>query len=438
MIKTIAFFSLGCKVNQAENITYIQQCNELNFRIVDFKEKADVYVLNTCAVTKEAERQSYQYIRRALRLNPSALIFVTGCVIKNGQIDNFIYESETEPQIVLIPNSDKNNLIKIIYKYLNETGDTCNLSEDTAFPSPGGSGNTRLNLKITDGCENFCSYCIIPYRRGKVKSIPEDNVINIINKAHLTGYREIILTGINLGAYGKDFGPTDDSRTHLENLLIRMEKETAIHRLRLSSLEILNITDNLIEIIKNSSKICPHLHVPLQSGSNNVLKAMGRRYGAEEFLYRIKKLQNAIPGITVTTDIIVGFPVEEDSDFEETCKIAHEIGFNRIHSFPFSLRPDTRAALLKNSVSGDKIKERMRILNSIGDELNIKWLKTWIGKETEILTENIKNNYSEGLNANYARIRVKIKYPVTSNMLVNVRVENLNEKEKILQGLIIA
>jgi len=434
MTKSIAFFSLGCKVNQAENLIYLEQCKQLNFTPVDFKQKADIYVINTCAVTKEAERQSYQYIRRALRLNPNALIVVTGCVIT---IEDYEPPASHFPlptsHFLIIPNIEKNNLITKIYDFLRENPPVSPLLY--TFPSPQYAPYIRLNLKITDGCENYCTYCIIPYRRGKVHSLSIDEVIKLIKKAEEKNYKEVVLTGINLGAYGKDFRDvTCYVSTPLEQLLTRIDDETTIHRIRLSSLEILNISDNLLEILKKSQILCRHLHIPLQSGSDKILKAMGRRYNVTQFIERIEKIRKILPDITITTDVIVGFPGEKQEDFNDTCSLIEKIGFKRIHIFPFSLRPDTKAALLKEHVCKETIKERLKILNTIAYRLNTDWLKSWINKKVEVLTENMKDNYIEGITSYYVRVRFKPFTDITSNMLVNVKIEKLEEKTNMLYG----
>lgn len=447
MTKSIAFFSLGCKVNQAENLSYLEQCRKLNFKPVDFRQKADIYVINTCAVTKEAERQSYQYIRRALRLNPFAFIVVTGCVIKNEALVGEPVESikikgidaESVLKILTIPNIEKEKLIEKIYNFLIKDSSYGNIEilNDINFPPPEESPLVRLNLKITDGCENYCTYCIIPYRRGKVRSLSIEQVIELINKAENIGYKEIVLTGINLGAYGKDFDKNLNKGTPLENLLIRINNETKIHRIRLSSLEILNISDTLIDILKNSNILCRHLHIPLQSGSDKILKAMGRRYTVGQFKEIIEKIRNILSDITITTDVIVGFQSENDEDFDATCKLVQDIGFNRIHIFPFSLRPDTKAALLKEPVQAKVIKERLKILSNIAYQLNAKWLKSWINKEVEVLTENIKNDYMEGLTSYYVRVRFPLLKNVISNQLVNVKIEKLEKKTNMLYGSLV-
>lgn len=366
----VGICSLGCKVNiyEAEFVTNL--LTENNYTIVDFEDKADIYIINTCSVTNESDKKSRKMINRAKRNNEDAIIIVMGCYSQ-------VSPEEIEADIIL-GNKDKSKIIELIeeYKKKKEKSKTIydltkvefEQMEITKFEN-----HTRAFVKIQDGCNAFCSYCIIPYARGRVRSKAKDAVIREVTKLVNDGYKEIVLTGIHTGRYGIDINTT------LEELLQELVKIPNIFRIRLSSIEINEITPKIIELLKNNSVMAKHLHIPLQSGSNKILKLMNRRYNKEEFISMVDTLKE-IPNISLTTDLIVGFPGETEEEFNETMDTLGVIGFTKIHTFPYSKRKGTPAATMENQVLPETKKERVRKVLELSNNYEQKFYQDNIGK----------------------------------------------------------
>ena len=366
----VGICSLGCKVNiyEAEYVTNLLKDN--NYTIVDFEDKADIYIINTCSVTNESDKKSRKMINRAKRNNKDAIIIVMGCYSQ-------VSPDEIEANIIL-GNKDKSKIIEIIEEY-KKTKENKKIIHDltkvefekmeiTKFEN-----HTRAFVKVQDGCNAFCSYCIIPYARGRVRSKEKEDVISEVTKLVNDGYKEIVLTGIHTGRYGIDIN------TSLEELLYELVQIPNIFRIRLSSIEINEITPGIIELLNENKVMAKHLHIPLQSGSNKILKLMNRRYNKEEFIRMVETLKE-IEDISLTTDLILGFPNETEEEFNETIETLGIIGFTKIHTFPYSMRKGTPAASMDNQVSPEVKKERVRKVLELSNTYEQKYYQNNIGK----------------------------------------------------------
>jgi len=404
--------SLGCKVNTYEN-EYILSCfKNKGYEIVN--DEADIYIINTCSVTNNSDAKSRKVINRIARENKNSVIVVMGCFIEaNKDYDN--------PDIsIIIGNKDKNRVVELVEEYLNNHKRIKRLYPDfdkdfeDMFISDM-YGRTRAFVKIQDGCENFCSYCIIPYTRGRCRSKDHDTVLDEIKCLVKNGYQEVVLTGIHTGHYGEDSGVTFPS------LLSDILKIKDLKRLRISSIEITELNDDFMEVFKKSDVIVPHLHIPLQAGSDEILKAMNRKYDLNYYRNKIKELRKIKPDLSITTDIIVGFPGETDELFNKTLEFAKEIGFSKIHVFPYSRRHGTKADLMPNQIDEHIKKERVTKLIDLSNELEHKFLDSYLNKEVEVLIETIKDNISTGHTGNY--IEVKVNDNLLHNKMYNVIIE---------------
>lgn len=361
-MQRIAFYTLGCKANQYQTEVIKSQVASHGSQVVDFHSEADVYIINTCTVTEDADRKSRQVIRRAIRQNPKAKVIVTGCYAKLAAEEL----KKTFPQITL-----------------------------TSFPpSPwkGVRAQVRSNLMIQDGCEHFCSYCIIPYARGKVKSKPREEIIDEANRLVKAGAREIVLTGINLGTYRSN---SDD----LSSLLHHLSSIDNLYRIRLSSLEPMHLTKELIDAVAELPKVCKHLHIPLQSGDNGILKSMNRNYSRDDYLDLIDYIKTKMPECGITTDIMVGFPGEGEKEFQNTVDLINQIKFSRMHIFTYSKRKGTPAAEFPNQVADKTKKQRSKILHKLRTKYMTEFAQQYLNREVEILVEQ----KGEGLTSNYIR-----------------------------------
>ena len=340
----VAVYTLGCKVNIYESEYVISLLKKNNYEIVDFNEKADIYIINTCTVTNESDRKDRKIINLARKNNKDAIVIVMGCY---SQVSN----EEIDADIIL-GNKDKSKIIEIIEEYIKNKKkiekiyDLKRVDFEEMFIDKF-ENHTRAFVKIQEGCNAFCSYCIIPYARGGLRSKDEQEAINEITTLVNNGYKEIVLTGIHTGRYGIE------KNTSLEELLKKLVQIPNIFRIRLSSIEINEITDGIIELIKNNKIMAKHLHIPLQSGSNKILKLMNRKYDLEYFINKINEIRKEIPDISITTDLIVGFPNETEDDFNETLETLEKIKFTKIPTFPYSKRKGTPAASMPNQITGD-------------------------------------------------------------------------------------
>ncbi len=426
-MKTISFVTLGCRANQAESSEYNQGMLDAGWEVLDAENNASsVYVINTCTVTNEAEKQSRQMIRRLARNNPLSKIVVTGC--SSRYLENS--KSISSEVSLFVPNMDKQNFVKRLYEHL---GIEKEFNSIDSIPPIEKSDLTRLNLKISDGCNWACSFCIIPRTRGKLRSLSEDDIVAKAKRAEEMGFKEIVLTAIQLGGYGKDMG-----HNGLEILIPRLLKETNIPRIRLSSIEPTDVSDKLIEELGKSDRICNQFHIPIQSGSDHILDLMKRRYSREEYADRIRVLRKHIPNLTLTTDIMIGFPFETDEDFNDSCEFVQTIGFDKLHIFPYSDRTGTAASKMSEKISHEVMKERKKILSDIDKQLHIKWLENGIAKVKEVLIEKTKlsDPVIHGMSKDYYKVILKDSNN-QRNDLVNVLVEEVDYERQALVGRVI-
>jgi threonylcarbamoyladenosine tRNA methylthiotransferase MtaB len=422
-MKTISFVALGCRTNQAENSEYHQSMLEAGWEVLDADlNSADVYVINTCTVTNEAEKQSRQLIRKFARNNPNSKLIVTGCSSKYLENNRDI----TSVVSLFVPNLAKDKLVERIYQHL---GIEKEFNPLAAIPPVQDSETTRLNLKISDGCNWACSFCIIPRVRGKLRSMSETDVLARAKRAEALGYKEIVLTAIQLGGYGKDFGENG-----LESLIPRLLSETTIPRIRLSSIEPTDVSDRLIEELARSERICNQFHIPVQSGSDRILDLMKRRYSREEYAGRIRTLRQYIPGVTLTTDIMTGFPGETDEDFADSCEFVQAIGFNKLHIFPYSDRYGTAASKMPDKVTPEIIRQRKKILSEIDHRLHLKWLESAVGEKKQVLVEspNDDSGMLQGTSRDY--YKVNFKGSSQKNDLVEVLISGIDREKLCLTG----
>ena len=422
---------MGCKVNQYETGSLRQAFIRNGYQITEFKEKSDIYIINTCAVTREAERKSKQMIRKAARLNPSATIIVTGCGV---QADLQAIKDYKKTKYHIIGNYFKEHIFSIFY---NE-GLTSNQQSIHFKPAAKITGyaenlfnsisqRIRGLVKIQDGCNQFCSYCVIPYLRGKARSRSPQDIFSEINNLITNGYKEIVLLGINLGSYGNDF---IDKNINLSKLIQEIERIPGIKRIRLSSIELPWVTGELIDTFHNSSKLCHHLHVPLQSGDNDILSLMCRKYTTRQFENIVNRIQSKIPDIAITTDIIAGFPGEDDISFDKTYQMIKKIAFAKIHVFPYSERPFNLASLLPGNVESNIIKNRTLQLNALSQQLRKEFFLKNIGQEKNILVEyqGQKNNrdYVCGLTDNYIKVCIS-NIQAKKGQMMKIRLKEVND-----------
>ncbi|WP_427339532.1 tRNA (N(6)-L-threonylcarbamoyladenosine(37)-C(2))-methylthiotransferase MtaB [Caloranaerobacter sp. DY30410] len=406
-MKTVAFYTLGCKVNQYETEAMAKLFKKNGYTVVNAEDKADVYVINTCTVTNLGDRKSRQFIRRAKRMNKESIVAVVGCYVQVSPDEVF----EIEDVDLVIGTSDKNKIVKLCEevkeknKRIKIVEDIMKVREFEEMSIDEVNGKTRAFIKIQEGCNQYCSYCIIPYARGPVRSRNLQNIVKEVEKLGRRGFKEIVLTGIHVASYGKDLG---DIR--LIDVIEAIHDIDGIERIRLSSLEPTIVTEEFMSRLSKLPKVCDHFHLSLQSGSNTVLKRMNRKYTTEEYLSIVKLIRKYMPDVGLTTDIIVGFPGETDEEFEETYNFVKEVGFSRIHVFKYSPREGTPAAKFKNQVDGTVKTERSRKLIELGERLNKIFNERFIGKIMDVLFEEEvkgKSGLMEGYTTNYIRVMAK-------------------------------
>lgn len=416
-MRSVGILTLGCKVNTYESEYVINILKEHNYEIKSFDDICDVYIINTCTVTNTSDIKSRKMIRNAIKKNPNACVVAMGCFIEANK------DYQIEGLDIVLGNKDKSKIVDLLDEYFTKKEKIVKLYNDpksqfedmyiTNFP-----GRTRAFVKIQDGCENFCSYCIIPFVRGKCRSKDKDKVISEINALVKNGYQEVVLTGIHTGNYGVDLD------TNFATLLKEIVKIEGLKRLRISSIEITELTDEVLEVLKTSPIIVDHLHIPLQAGSDEILKAMNRKYDLSYFFEKIKKIREIRPNISITTDVIVGFPGETTELFEQTIKTCRDLEFAKIHVFPYSERQGTKAMELPNHIESNEKKRRARELLLVSKELEITYANKFLNKQVEVLIEEDKDGYSYGHTSNY--LHVKINKKLKHNTFVTVTITKVD------------
>ena len=396
----VAFYSLGCKVNAYETEFLINEFKKKGYKIVDFNEKADIYIINTCTVTNSSDQKSRKIIRSACK-NKDAIVVVMGCY---SQIKPEIIK-EIQGVSIVIGNKDKNKVVELVETYINDKENFQNIYDlsNAEFEDmflDNFENHTRAFVKIQDGCNNYCAFCIIPYSRGNVRSKKKEYVIDEVKALVKNGYKEVVLTGIHTGHYGQDIKEYDFS-----DLLIELEKIDGLERIRISSIEIMELDDKFLGVLKNSKKIVDHIHIPLQSGCDKILKLMNRRYDMKFYIDRINKIRNIRPNMAVTTDVIVGFPNETEEDFNITKDNIKKLEFVELHVFPYSKRDGTVAAKMDNQVDGNIKKKRVKELINLSEELKSSYYNKYIDTVDYVLSETINNNIVTGHLSNYGKVK---------------------------------
>jgi len=404
-MKTIKFFTLGCKVNQYDTQSIREKFLSSGYKESGKNSKADTYLINTCTVTHRADSESLNLIRRAKKENPKAKIIVTGCLaeLDSARIKKIGVNS-------IVKNKDKNKI--------------SNINGISDFKA-----HARAFLKIQDGCDNYCSYCKVPLVRGRSRSRPLSKIVQEAGRLVNKGFKEIVLTGICLGLYGKDLKP----KMSLVRVIDRLEKIDGLLRIRLSSIEAGDVTKELIRKMKNSKKLCPHLHIPIQSGDDQVLKKMRRKYTSRDYLNLIRRIKKQVPEAAITTDVLVGFPQEEEVNFKNTLDLVKKIAPLRTHIFPYSKREGTTASInFKKEVAPEVIKKRVFLLKNLADMCSLKYRNKFLGRKLDVLIEgNFKDNpfLWEGHTDNYLKVLVRsnkdLKNRVVHPRLIRIKNESI-------------
>ena len=400
-MKTVAFCTLGCKVNQYETNAMMQKMIEAGYEVVDFETKADIYIINTCTVTNMADKKSRQMLRRVKEINPEAILVAVGCY---AQVAKEKLEQIPEIDLILGIN-EKNDIVKYVEQASKNTyvSDVLHQTEFLDFGDVTYTEKTRAVIKVQDGCNQFCSYCIIPYARGRIRSRKPESVIKEITDVAKEGIKEVVITGIHIASYGKDF----NTEYRLIDLLEEIQKVDGIQRIRLGSLEPTLITEEFVTRLKKLSKICDHFHLSLQSGCDETLKRMNRKYTTDQFRHVVELLRNAYPEVHLTTDVIVGFPGETEEEFNKTYEFLKEIKFYKMHVFKYSPRSGTVAAKMPNQIDGNIKEERSNKLIELSDENEKEYNQKYIGKEVEVLLEEREGEYLKGHTTNYMVVKMK-------------------------------
>jgi threonylcarbamoyladenosine tRNA methylthiotransferase MtaB len=398
----VAFYTLGCKVNSYETEAVLEKFKNSGYEIVNYEEFSDIYVVNSCMVTNAGEKKSKQIIRRPLKLNPQAIVIVMGCLTQL-KADEILKIPGVK---IVLGTKNRDKIVDYLDEYLtnrkplNQVAELEKKEEYDSLAIIDFENHKRAFIKIQDGCNNFCTYCIIPYTRGRVRSKSKDIIIDEVKHLVSNGHIEVVLTGIHTGGYGADL--KDYS---LVDLLKDLENIQGLKRIRISSIEISEISDSMLETIAKSEKIVHHLHVPLQSGSDKVLKNMNRKYTTNEYKLMINHIKEAIPDVAFTTDVIVGFPGETTADFEEAYDFIKSVGFQELHVFPFSRRKGTPADKMLEQIDTDTKKLRVHRLIKLSEDLKKNYILNNLGTTHYCIAEQIKNGYLVGHTRDYISVK---------------------------------
>ena len=425
-MKKAAFYTLGCKVNQYETEVIKEAFKNSGYTIVDFKEKADVYVVNTCSVTHLSDRKSRQIMRRAKQINRDAVLIVCGCYAQTAPNE----VAKIPDADIIVGNSEKNRILELLENFYSSGRivDVSDIEKEKEFsetPLSSFDSRCRAYIKVQDGCRQFCSYCIIPYARGPLRSRKAESVIEEAMRLAENGFCEIVLTGIHLASYG-----IDTKTESLTELIISLHKIEGIKRIRLGSLEPNVVNNKFIDSLPLMPKLCPQFHIALQSGSDSVLHRMNRKYTTEKFARYIERIKEYMPDVAITTDVMVGFPGETDEEFSESLKFVESCGFSKVHVFPYSPRKNTPAAAFENQVPA-KIKEkRAKLMQKLADKLFADYLKKQMGKTLDVLFEQEENGGFLGHTEEFCPVYVKTEGDI-KNKILPVKIINC-ENERLL------
>jgi threonylcarbamoyladenosine tRNA methylthiotransferase MtaB len=419
-MKTVAIATLGCKTNQFESAAMIEQFGNAGYSMVDFTEPADIYVINSCTVTARTDAETRRLIRRARRQNPEARIVATGCYAQVSP-DELARMPEVD---VVLGNMEKLDSSLLADSAENRVGDVAAETKIPPLRLTSFAEHTRAFLQVQNGCNTFCSYCIVPFARGRSRSVAHGEVLDGIRGLVDNGFREIVLTGIHLGAYGLDLSPAGS----LVGLIRRILDETDLQRLRIGSVDPNEFSDDLISLCAASPAICHHFHIPLQSGCDSVLQRMGRPYNSAFFSELLKRLVNIIPDAFIGSDIIAGFPGETDREFEATCSLIEALPFADLHVFPYSKRPGTKAAVMPGHLQPITINQRAAQLREIAADKKKQFMKRAVGRELMVLGQQYDE--STGIVRGISREYIQAEFPGThKDINVERRVMVITQRE---------
>ena len=421
-LKKVAIHTLGCRVNHYESEAIGELMEKSGYEIVPFSEKADCYIINTCTVTGMSDRKSRQIIRRSKQLNPDCVVVVTGCY------------AQTKPEEVLkidgvnliVGTNNRKDIPALVEKARCEkicnVGDIMQVREFEELNVENYFERTRAFLKIQDGCNQYCSYCIIPYARGRVRSRKKENVLAEVKKLADNGYKEFVLSGIHVASYGKDLGDTD-----LLDIVRSVHEIEGVERIRIGSIEPSIITDEFAKELSELPKFCPHFHISLQSGCNNTLKTMNRKYTAEEYMDSVNAVRRHFENAAISTDVMVGFSGETEEDFKESCDFVRKVSFSKLHVFPYSVRPGTRAEKFSGVVPSEEKNRRCSEMIKIGEESAEKFMNLQVGKTSKVLFEQMADNgLYEGFTENYVKVMYKSDRDI-SGEIISVTIKSVEE-----------
>lgn len=412
MSKKVAFATLGCKVNKYETEAMSEMFKKRGYEVVGFDEISDIYVINTCTVTNIGDRKSRQMIRRAKHKNPHSIVAVTGCYAQVSPEE----VKKIEGVNLVLGTNERKNIVDYVEKlteneFFSSVSDIRKIKDFEDMPIEDFEKMSKAYIKIEEGCNEFCSYCIIPYARGPVRSRSILSIEKEAKRLSDAGFKEVILTGIQVASYGKDL----DGLT-LADVIELIAEKTDIERIRLSSIEPRLLTDEFIERIKNTGKICPHFHISLQSGCDETLKRMNRKYTTKDYLEGVKRLRKSFDNPAITTDVMVGFPGEDDTEFEKSRKFMETVGFSDAHVFEYSNRKGTRADLMEGQVANEVKNVRSEKMRAAVQKLKEEYMKSFVGKELSVLFEQEKDGYFEGTSQNYIRVLKKSDEDLTGKI----------------------
>lgn len=432
MNKKIAFITLGCKVNLYDTEAMAELFTEKGYEVVDFEEYADVYLINTCTVTNLGDKKSRQMIRRAKRINPNSVVVATGCYAQVASEE----VAKIEGINIVIGTKNRSEIVETVENYVAENGVVNNVSDIMAekefepLQISRLTNRTRAYIKIQEGCNRYCTYCIIPYARGPIRSRKPEEVVEEVKKLAENGFKEVVLTGIHVASYGLDLG-----NITLADIIEKVHSVDGIERIRFSSMEPLAIDNEFVARMSKLPKVCDHYHLSLQSGCNRTLKRMNRKYNAEQYAEVCERLRNAFPNVAITTDIIVGFPDETEEDFKESLAFAERMKLDKIHTFPYSPKKGTPAAKMKNQISGDVKSQRSKEMIALSDKMNIDFLNNNIGKTVPVLFEDMENGFWQGHTTNYIKVLAKSDENL-NNKIVDVKLDKIHGVE-IVEGTVV-
>ena len=438
----VAFCTLGCKVNQYETNGMMQKFMDKGYEIVDFDEKADIYIINTCTVTNMSDRKSRQMLRQAKKINKDALVVACGCYV---QVAKDEVKAIKEIDLVLGTN-EKKDIVSYLEDYLDnkkidgnyenkivaENSITDDVMKNLVYDDFGDvtfTEKTRAVIKVQDGCDRYCTYCLIPYARGRIRSRKPESVISEVTKIAQNGIKEVVITGIHVASYGRDF----ESKYELIDLLEEINKVPGIERVRLGSIEPLLISEEFMERFSKLDKMCHHFHLSLQSGCDETLKRMNRRYSCAEFKEIVDRIRKNFSDAILTTDVIVGFPGETDEEFNKTVEFLRNIKFYKMHIFKYSPRRGTVAEKMKDQVSSEIKDERSKVLLKMSDENEKDYQKSYLGKTVKVLFEEKDGDFYKGHTSNYIMVKAKSKDDLSGKIL-DVKLESLDEPNLTIIG----